>query len=188
MKLLIKYPHFSRNKLFSRLPSSYKVCSGEQIVATLQCKGFLHRWGIAEAGNQRWKFEVRGLGLFFTKITIRSFGNNDFLGTFSLRPSFGGVVTRVFGGGGTLKLSSGQQFYFKPLGWWASDFVLLSEERKEIVKYWIDEYIKGPGEVEVSKEILSDPQWPLLMIFGLYVIYIYRKGFYMGLIPTPGSY
>ena len=141
----------------SRRARTFELRSGEDVVGTLHVpRGF---FADAEMAGNHWTFERQGF--WHSRVTVRIAGSDAEVALFLAR----------WTGGGSLELPRGRKLRFSSVNLLRSEWVWQESTEAPLVRF------KGPhgllrarAQVDISPNAVGDPDMPLLLLLGWYLI------------------
>jgi len=131
---------------------------GHDVIATLRWQSAFQASALGETADGIWQFKLEGF-LFrqWVRIERKDFGQDR--ANFQSGPSFNGV----------LEYGDGRAFYWDS-NFWLTKWIWSNEGNFELMRVERNLSLKTEGTVEMDTSFLAQPELPLMMLLGWYLI------------------
>ena len=139
----------------------HELRAGDDVVATLRFqRGSL---ADAEAEGRHWTFKRQGF--WQPRVTVRVAGSDADVAVF--RPHWAG--------GGTLELADGRTVNLRSANFWHSEWVWQEKDQPLILFKGRHDIVRVRGAVEIQPGSAGQPDAPLLVLLGWYLILLHAE-------------
>ncbi len=141
----------------ARLQRAYELRASEDVVATLRFEGASLASGVT--AWKRWTFKREGF--WHPRVTIRGSDSGDNVSVFKA----------AWTGGGALDLPQGRLLRFAATNFLRSQWDWADTEAGPLVHFKRQAgLMKMEGQVEIETKAVTDPELPLLLVLGWYLV------------------
>lgn len=147
----------------ARLQQAFELNASDDVVATLR----FERASLAsgETAEQKWTFKREGF--WHPHVTIRVPDSDDNVAVF--KPAWTG--------GGSLELPQGRLLRFGAANFWHSQWDWSDVASQAALVHFKSHagLMKREGQVDIETEALTDPELPLLVVLGWYLLILFAR-------------
>jgi hypothetical protein len=141
----------------ARLRQDFELRASNDVVATLRFERATLASG--ETAENRWTFKREGF--WHPQVTVRVRDSD----------ANAAVFIPAWTGGGTLELPQGRLLRFGAANFWRSQFGWSDSAGKPLVHFKSHQgLLKMEGQVDIETGALADPELPLLVVLGWYLL------------------
>ncbi len=142
--------YWQRPSIFKRF---YELHAGNETIATLQWTGAFKRSARAETADGQWEFQPEGV--FKTRTYIRDAATGTEIA----------VIKGSTGGDGELEFADGRRFRWDTTSFWTG------KRSWSLGSGMALAHLSRSGKkIEIEEWALSQPELPLLLAFGFYIL------------------
>lgn len=115
---------------------------------------------LATADTAQGRLSFKRTGVFKVRMTIRRAGSEEEIG----------VYTPKWDWGGGLELAGGRRFSWRSVSMWSTRFEWASDDGTVLLRLEPSSKAKTEADLTVTPEGLAEPELPLLVTFGYYLL------------------
>ena len=149
----------------------FELRSNDLVIAKLQFQSPFGSLASAASASDTWTF--KRVGFFNPRVTVRK--ESEELDIAVYRP-------RWTGADGIVVLDNGRKYHWKTANFWATEYVFLDQEgtiplrfHQGIEEAKLADVFKIQARVEVDSQMVGNPDLPLLVLLGFYLIILQQE-------------
>jgi hypothetical protein len=142
----------------------YELLSGDSQLAVVSFSKSLGSLAEAQTAGEAWTFKRRGM--LSTTVGARIAGTEQDVAVY--RPNFTG--TR-----GTIRIKGGEALELRSTGFWASEWVVRTEEQEVLLRFHNHGLMRSGAHVEVMEAANRRDDLGLLLTFAWYLLLLHME-------------